>query len=249
MRDSPLRGETLGVTSPSLEISPELVLVDPELAVLARESLRERAAADAALAWSPGRASASIVGVSAAQPLVTPAHKGWWRGSVRSGLFALSVAANILLLLIVVDSRSGSHRQRVVAPPLRPPAASSKAAPSRAAELAPIDVSASGVAARQGKLVASRQIEGVVTEAQKRVLSGLLQNATLRRRFVDPSTGLPRTGVSARCRPDSAPNDAGTLRCVVEGQIGLRRVTSIVNYQTLPHGRYSIAVDGREHAG
>jgi hypothetical protein len=239
----------LSVTSPPLVISPELVLVDPELAVLSRESLRERAAADAAPARSPRRASASIVGASASPPPVTPAPKGW-RGSVRSGLFALSVAANLLLLLMFVDSRSGSLPQLVVAPPLRPPVASSEARPSRAAELAPVDASVSGVEARQAKQAASRQLEGVVTEAQKRVLAGLPRDATLRRRFVDPSTGLPRTGVSARCRPrGSAPNGAATLRCVVEGQLGQRRVTSTVRYQTLPNGRYSIAVNGLEHAG
>jgi hypothetical protein len=72
---------------------------------------------------------------------------------------------------------------------------------------------------------------------------------SLRRRFVDPSTGLPRTGVSARCRPaPGTPNEPSSLVCAVQGQLGARVVTSTVRYRRLTNGRFSLAVEGPKHA-
>jgi hypothetical protein len=133
----------------------------------------------------------------------------------------LSIAANLVLLLMVADSRSGDVPQLVSQAPLRPPLTSSAVSPSAA----------------------------VMTAAQKRVLASLGRNAALRRRFVDPSTGLPRTGVSARCRPaPGTPNEPSSLVCAVQGQLGARVVTSTVRYRRLTNGRFSLAVEGPKHA-
>ena len=184
-------------------ISPELVLVDPELAALCRPL------------WSPPRESPPIASRDVA---LAPAKR---RTGARRGLLRLSIAGNLVLLLMVADSRSGDVPQLVAPAPLRPPYTSSVARPS----------------------------EAVMTAAQKRVLASLGRNATLRRQFVDPSTGLPRTGVSARCRPRAdAPNELSNLVCAVQGQLGPRHVTSTVRYQKLPNGRYSIFLQGPGHA-
>jgi hypothetical protein len=88
-----------------------------------------------------------------------------------------------------------------------------------------------------------------MTAAQKRVLASLGRNVSLRRRFVDPSTGLPRTGVSARCRPPAgASNELPSLVCAVQGPLGARVVTSTVRYRRLTNGRFSLTVEGPQHA-
>jgi hypothetical protein len=140
----------------------------------------------------------------------------------------LSIAANLVLLLMVADSRSGDRPQLVSPAALRPPLTSSVRGPSQSTALGQ----------------ASTRREAVMTAAQKQVLASLGRNATLRRQFVDPSTGLPRTGVSARCRPQAgAPNELSNLVCAVQGQLGARRVASTVRYRSLPSRRYSVVIE------
>jgi hypothetical protein len=222
-----------------LVVSPELVLVDPELAARLRSlALTPHWYLPPPPAPGPGASS----------------HKLPWHRRLRDVGLVLSLCLNVAVLATVYDDET----RTAPAPTLTGPTPASKSAagiktattaarPRAASSPAPATTNRPG-ASRQspfrpesGQSTALLKAEAAPAMAERRVLAGLRRDPTLRRLFTSSSTEVPAPGVSARCRPTGRAVAGGpVLRCVVWRQNGGRRITSTLDYRVLAGGGYQI---------
>jgi len=234
-------------------ISPELVLVDPELAALARRVLQDVPAAAAP------QEGVSTLSAEVGSPRTAPRRT--WTGAVGFMLCA-SIALNVLVLRYAWDDgiRPGSFGAIASPPVLRsqPPTpgprfgiagahadgvsrgaqpnrswqASVAAEPRVAPPLKPPNVEP----ARAGSTGPTP------TTVQLRLLAALASEPALRGRFLN-SAGLPLSGVSARCsRAPRASPVAAPFRCVVWRQPESMQNGMSVNVHVLSDSRLSVVV-------
>jgi len=156
-----------------LVLSPELALVDPELAAFARSLPQQPARWDV----TPARAAAPL----------RVAAVGKRRRPRR--LLVLSVLLNVALLAVLL--RLPPRDAPIIDTTGRP--ATAAAPPTRTIATVPTPAPASAPAPTAAP--------AALVRAQERVLAMVGKNRQLRRDFVDPTTGLPYNGVAARCRP------------------------------------------------
>ncbi len=122
MRDRPRSGEDLRITMPEL-ISPELVLVDPELAARARAALPQsgrlaRWSSDSFPEEEAPPASAGLAEQPADHDQPRPrAHPpARWPRSLRNAVFTFSACLNVLLVVMLAsEERSASRAQHIAA--------------------------------------------------------------------------------------------------------------------------------------
>ncbi len=209
-------------------ISPELVLVDPELAARARAALPEsgrlpRWSSDSFPGEETPTASEGLAEQQGGhdQPGhgVRPPAK--WPRSLRNAVFTFSACLNLLLVLMLAsEERSASRAQHIAggAPNLTQPVARPQPA--------------SG-----GSQLSRPATRASVTQAERSVLASVNWFAPLRKRFVDAATGLPSEQLSARCEPslEARHDGSGTLRCVISARQDGKSVTSVVTYDPNAH--------------
>jgi hypothetical protein len=214
------------------EISPELVLVDPELAQIERLRLAEdavaRSAAPIRMAPPPAaapprftRATATVRG-AAARTMPT--------------LLLLSLLLNLLFAaaLFAGDSNAptlentppATNPSTVTKPPSRPPA------PSTTVETAPHGTNA----APAGKPATHLFTPAAKADAERAVLSLVARraaNGNAPKALVDPTTGLLKNNVLAVCRPGKG----GSFTCVVHPPQERPRGGLYVRYRPAAGGR------------
>jgi hypothetical protein len=212
-------------------ISPELVLVDPELRrrVLAQqleelllEALPEPAprASQTDPAPSPVERAEPLPQSAAPMPLSQVLHrpgqvapKPRRKRRLASALLPVSLAVNVIVIALSVSDARIAHTSpsspltidppapRQLAPPATGPSARKKAQPPAA--------SAKGRTARKSKprsprrTATARETRGNV---ERTVLNTVIQSPAgkLPRALIDPRTGLAKNGLQAFCRPDNS---------------------------------------------
>lgn len=177
-------------------ISPELVLVDPELAARLRPT------------WSPPLPTAPSVDSERLQRTAWVAADAARdsRGArilrqLRNVALVLSLALNVLAVTTLLDDSTSV-----------PASAPTTRTTAQAPALVPPPSGATPAAATRQRQKAERQ--ALETAAEQQLLADLGRIPALRH-FADPATGLSRSGVSAQCRPSAGTARTTLLRCRV----------------------------------
>jgi hypothetical protein len=225
-------------------VSPELVLVDPELADRVRSS-------DYTQPWfpfSPPETLADAVRPSLHATEAPNPERGSHqvesaRSPLRRRLFHLALALSLgvnVFVLVNVYADSTHTVQALVASKLRV-SGTRQRTPALASSQASGSAVSSAVSAQHEIYRPPLGAEALAETAERSVLASLGRNPTLRRRFTAASTGLPSPGVSARC---GASNQPSVQRCVVWRQVAGERIASTLDYRVLPHGGFQITLVG-----
>jgi len=180
-------------------LSPELVLVDPELAELVRALPSRRARWEVAPAARPASVAAFV-----SQPRRRPL------------LLGLSLALNVALLVVLTQlpSRDAPTLVTTMQPPTRPVPQTATSSPKMSQPPSVLHVHPT---------LRSRAALRVL--AQRRVFETVQTTPRLRRAFVDATTGLPYNGLAVSCRSVSRT----AFACVVQRLTNGRRVSMTVH--------------------
>jgi hypothetical protein len=192
-------------------VSPELVLVDPELAARLREAWDEHPPPE--LRPEPGPPAepveAVVRGTHPSRRRLGRVAKRW-----QGNVLAVSLFVNGLLVSFMWNGGSGS-----VATTLSGPTSF-------------------------GYVASSLSGASLASAAESAILHGLDRNATLRRLFADPSTGVALPGVLAHCDPPDGAGPSGVVHCVVWRITGDSQVTRQVQVTALPGSTFRLSVPG-----
>jgi len=200
-------------------ISPELVLVDPDLARVERARLTERAELAAAV-------DASALRLAVERTLQPEPEDASFKGDgsrsvgrstrmlVLQALFLVALLANGVVLAIVVagNGKDGTSREAFTAP--TPAAIASE--------------------------TLSRQRVTGKTQVEQRILAQIVKapQARLPTALIDASTGLAKNNLQVSCRRGRI---AGSLVCVVRLAGNDGGIQAYVSYRSRPDGRGTLA--------
>ncbi len=206
-----------------LVVSPELALIDPQLAAVARARLPEPPppvdrCERPAPPFEPARGSA-------AQPAI--AVVGRW---LLSALFAVSIAGNVVALRYAWDNDVSPQAELAVVAPVPQHLLGTSYSKSPEA-----------VGAAKAAAAASSRLTAVAVQA--RVLRELASAPALRRQFAG-AAGIVVPAVSARCSPRPVGGANATFRCVVWRQSGSMRDGVTADVRVLRDQTLSFSVVG-----
>lgn len=184
-------------------VSPELVLVDPELAA------RVRTAGPVTDCLAPRPCAAPALPAAAPRPRMVryrASRTGAW---LRNAVLALSLCANAVLIASAWNGTPAPSAPPVtlVNPSLRVTGASSPSI---------------------GSAASSAGQTPPATAGERAALAALGKDPSLAKLFVDPATGAPFPDVSVHCTPVPP---AGALRCVVERAADGGTIERAVSYR------------------
>jgi hypothetical protein len=219
-----------------LEISPELVLVDPELAAVARLRLAEEAAAREAAATRPASRPSPPVVLDLATPrppAPAPVRARTIARETAARLTPTLLLVSLLLNLVFAASLFAGNSE---APTLETAPATvtvrSKGTPSRATR--PRAAPKPRPTSRTSTVVAPPSSGPTKGDAERAVLQMAQRyGATKAAKLVDPATGLLRNNVQAVCRPSTG----RSFLCVVRPAHHRRGEGLYVRYRPAAPGR------------
>jgi len=223
-------------------ISPELVLVDPELRSRVLAGLLQADALDALAARShrpaprpkqdPELLRRPTTGPKAT-PVVARTRASRWPKALRTPAVVPALVALMIFVALGVSEARVSEPTLGPAPPASHPHASSSSAPSKPSSAQPRPVKRP----IPRKNAVARQSTAAV---ERDVLSRILTSPAgkIPRALIDSTTGLAKNNLQASCRRSTAP---GTFVCEVRPAAHEAREGLTVRYRQMPRGPAEIS--------